>query len=137
MTATVLAEICAQAGIPDGVVNVVHGFGKDSAGEAIARHPGIGAIAFTGETTTGKAIMQAASTNLKKISFELGGKNPNIVFADASLDEAVDAAARAAFLNQGEICLCGSRLYVQKQIYDPFVEKLLAKSKEQVVGDPV
>ena len=137
MTATVLAEICLQAGVPEGVVNVVHGFGKDSAGEAIARHPGIGAIAFTGETTTGKAIMQAASTNLKKVSFELGGKNPNIVFADTNLDEVVDAAARAAFLNQGEICLCGSRLYVQKPIYDTFMEKLIAKSKDHVVGDPL
>ena len=137
MTATVLAEICVQAGIPEGVVNVVHGFGKNSAGEAIASHPGIGAVAFTGETTTGKAIMQAASTTLKKVSFELGGKNPNIVFADTNLDEVVDAAARAAFLNQGEICLCGSRLYVQKQIYEPFMEKFLAKSKEHVVGDPL
>jgi len=137
MTATVLAEICAQAGVPDGVVNVVHGFGKDSAGEAIARHPGIGAVAFTGETTTGKAIMQAASANLKKISFELGGKNPNIVFADANLDEAVDASARAAFLNQGEICLCGTRTYVQKPVYDSFMAKFVEKSKEHVVGDPL
>ncbi|HTZ51079.1 MAG TPA: aldehyde dehydrogenase [Spirochaetia bacterium] len=137
MTATVLAEICAQAGVPDGVVNVVHGFGKDSAGEAIARHPGIGAIAFTGETTTGKAIMQAASTNLKKVSFELGGKNPFIVFADAAMDEAVDAAARAAFLNQGEICLCGSRTYVQRSVYEAFMEKFIAKSREHVVGDPM
>jgi aminomuconate-semialdehyde/2-hydroxymuconate-6-semialdehyde dehydrogenase len=137
MTATVLMEICAEAGIPDGVVNVVHGFGKDSAGEAIARHPGIGALAFTGETTTGKAIMQAASANLKKVSFELGGKNPNIVFADTNLDEVVDAAARAAFLNQGEICLCGSRTYVQRQIYDAFMDKFLAKAKEHVVGDPL
>jgi aminomuconate-semialdehyde/2-hydroxymuconate-6-semialdehyde dehydrogenase len=137
MTATLLAEICVQAGVPEGVVNVVHGFGKDSAGEAIAGHPGIGAVAFTGETTTGKAIMQAASRNLKKVSFELGGKNPNIVFADTSLDEVVDAAARAAFLNQGEICLCGSRLYLQKPIYEPFMEKFLAKAKEHVVGDPL
>ena len=137
MTATVLAEICAQAGVPDGVVNVVHGFGKDSAGEAIARHPGIGAIAFTGETTTGTAIMQAAVATLKKVSFELGGKNPNIVFADANLDEVVDASARAAFLNQGEICLCGSRTYVQRQVYDSFMEKFVAKSREHVVGDPL
>ncbi len=137
MTATVLAEICAEAGVPDGVVNVVHGFGKDSAGEAIAKHPGIGAVAFTGETTTGKAIMQAASGNLKKVSFELGGKNPNIVFADSAMDEVVDATVRASFLNQGEICLSGSRAYVQRPIYDQFMEKLLAKTKEQVVGDPL
>ncbi len=137
MTATVLAEICAEAGLPDGVVNVVHGFGKDSAGEAIAKHPGIGAVAFTGETTTGKAIMQAASGNLKKVSFELGGKNPNIAFSDCSIDEVVDATVRASFLNQGEICLSGSRAYVQRPIYDQFMEKLLGKTKEQVVGDPL
>jgi len=137
MTATVLAEICAQAGVPDGVVNVVHGFGRDSAGEAIARHPGIGAVSFTGETTTGMHIMQAASGNLKKISFELGGKNPNIVFADCVVDEVVDATVRASFLNQGEICLSGSRAYVQRPIYDQFMEKFLAKTREQVVGDPL
>jgi len=136
-TATVLAEICAQAGVPDGVVNVVHGFGKDSAGEAIARHAGIGAIAFTGETTTGKAIMQAAAANLKKLSLELGGKNPNIIFADVNLDEVAEVAARAAFLNQGEICLCGSRVYVQRPIYDAFVERLVARAREHVVGDPL
>jgi aminomuconate-semialdehyde/2-hydroxymuconate-6-semialdehyde dehydrogenase len=137
MTATVLAEICAEAGVPDGVVNVVHGFGKDSAGEAIAKHPGIGAVAFTGETGTGKAIMQSASANLKKLSFELGGKNPNIVFADCSMDEVVDATVRASFLNQGEICLSGSRAYIQRPIYDQFMEKLLAKTRDQVVGDPL
>ena len=81
--------------------------------------------------------MQAASTNLKKISFELGGKNPNIVFEDANLDEVVDASARAAFLNQREICLCGSRTYVQRKIYDAYLEKFIAKSKEHVVGDPL
>lgn len=137
MTATVLAEICAQAGIPNGVVNVVHGFGRHSAGEAIARHPGIGAISFTGETTTGTSIMQAASGNLKKVSFELGGKNPNIVFADSGVDEVVEATVRASFLNQGEICLSGSRVYVQHPIYDQFMEKFLAKTREQVVGDPL
>lgn len=136
-TATVLAGICAEAGVPDGVVNVVHGFGKDSAGEAVARHPGIGAVAFTGETTTGRAIMQSASANLKKVSFELGGKNPNIVFADCALDEVVEATVRAGFLNQGEICLSGSRAYIQRPIYDQFMEKLLAKTKEQIVGDPL
>jgi aminomuconate-semialdehyde/2-hydroxymuconate-6-semialdehyde dehydrogenase len=137
MTATVLAEICAQAGVPDGVVNVVHGFGKDSAGEAIARHPRIGAVSFTGETTTGAHIMQAAAANLKKVSFELGGKNPNIVFSDCNLDEVVDATVRASFLNQGEICLSGSRLYVQRPLYDQFMEKFIAKTREQVVGDPL
>lgn len=137
MTATVLAEICAQAGVPDGVVNVVHGFGKNSAGEAIARHPRIGAISFTGETTTGTHIMQAAAANLKKVSFELGGKNPNIVFSDCNLDEVVDATVRASFLNQGEICLSGSRLYVQRPLYDQFMEKFIAKTREQVVGDPL
>jgi aminomuconate-semialdehyde/2-hydroxymuconate-6-semialdehyde dehydrogenase len=137
MTATVLAEICKQAGLPDGVVNVVHGSGANSVGEAIAKHPGIGALAFTGESTTGKHIMKAASGNLKKLSFELGGKNPTIVFADCNLDEVADTAVRASFLNQGEICLSGSRTYVQRPIYDQFMEKFLARTHEQVVGDPL
>jgi aminomuconate-semialdehyde/2-hydroxymuconate-6-semialdehyde dehydrogenase len=137
MTASVLAEICTEAGVPDGVVNVVHGFGKDGAGEAISRHPGIGAISFTGETTTGTHIMQAAAGNLKKVSFELGGKNPTIVFADCAIDEAVDAAVRASFLNQGEICLSGSRAYIQRPIYEKFLERFVAKTKAQVTGDPL
>jgi aminomuconate-semialdehyde/2-hydroxymuconate-6-semialdehyde dehydrogenase len=119
------------------VVNVVHGSGANSVGEAIAKHPGIGALAFTGESTTGKHIMKAASGNLKKLSFELGGKNPTIIFADCNLDEVADTAVRASFLNQGEICLSGSRTYVQRSIYDQFMEKFLAKTREQVVGDPL
>ncbi len=136
MTATVLAAICQLAGIPDGVVNVVHGFGPGSAGEAIARHPGIGALAFTGETTTGKRIMEAAAGNLKKVSFELGGKDPNIAFADCNVEEVVDATVRASFLNQGEICLSGSRAYVQRPIFEQFMQRFLAKTGQQVVGDP-
>jgi aminomuconate-semialdehyde/2-hydroxymuconate-6-semialdehyde dehydrogenase len=137
LTATLLAGILQEAGIPDGVVNVVHGFGPGSAGEAIARHPGIGAVAFTGETTTGKHIMQAAAGNLKKLSFELGGKNPNIIFADSNLEEVVDTTIRSSFINQGEVCLCGSRVYVEKPVYEQFLEKFTAKTREQRVGDPL
>ncbi len=137
ITATLLAGILQEAGIPDGVVNVVHGFGAGSAGEAIARHPGIGAVAFTGETTTGKHIMQAAAANLKKLSFELGGKNPNIIFADSNLEEVVDTTIRSSFINQGEVCLCGSRVYVQKPVYEQFLERFTAKTREQRVGDPL
>jgi aminomuconate-semialdehyde/2-hydroxymuconate-6-semialdehyde dehydrogenase len=137
LTATLLAGILQEAGIPDGVVNVVHGFGPGSAGEAIARHPGIGAVAFTGETTTGKHIMQAAAGNLKKLSFELGGKNPNIIFADSNLEEVVDTTIRSSFINQGEVCLCGSRVYVEKPVYEQFLERFTAKTREQRVGDPL
>src|SRR5699024_3783494 len=136
MTATVLAQICSDAGVPDGVVNLVHGFGPNSAGGAISEHPDISAIAFTGETRTGTAIMKSAANSLKKVSFEMGGKNPNIVFADSDLDEVVETTIKSSFINQGEVCFCGSRIYVEESIYDAFVEKLTAKTKELKVGDP-
>lgn len=135
-TATLLVEICQQAGVPDGVVNLVHGFGPGSAGEAISEHPDVDAITFTGETTTGKAIMKAAANSLKKLSYELGGKNPNIIFADADLDEVVDTTLKSSFINQGEVCLCGSRIYVERPAYEAFLEKFVAKTKEMKVGDP-
>ena len=134
MTATVLAEICSDAGIPDGVVNLVQGFGD--AGAAITSHPDVDAVAFTGETTTGTAIMKAAAPTLKKLSFELGGKNPNVIFADADLDEAIATTMRSSFLNQGEVCLCGSRIYVERPIYDRFLEKFVEKTKALKVGNP-
>src|SRR5262249_25514739 len=112
-TAYLLCHIMQEAGVPPGVFNVVHGYGANSAGEALTRHPDVSCISFTGETTTGKAIMSAASQTLKKVSFELGGKGATIIFEDADLHEAVPIALRAAFRNQGEICLAGSRLYVQ------------------------
>jgi aminomuconate-semialdehyde/2-hydroxymuconate-6-semialdehyde dehydrogenase len=136
MTATLLGEICRDAGVPDGVVNIVHGFGPNSAGSALTEHPDVDAISFTGETTTGKVIMAAASKTLKRLSYELGGKNPNIIFADSDLDEVIETTMKSSFINQGEVCLCGSRIYVQRPIYEQFVEKFLAKTKELVVGDP-
>jgi aminomuconate-semialdehyde/2-hydroxymuconate-6-semialdehyde dehydrogenase len=136
MTATVLAEICRDAGVPDGVVNLVHGFGPDSAGSALVEHPDVNAISFTGETTTGKIIMASAAKTLKRLSFELGGKNPNIIFADSNLDEVIETTMKSSFVNQGEVCLCGSRIYVERSAYDAFMEKFVAKTKEMVVGDP-
>ncbi|HZG73928.1 MAG TPA: aldehyde dehydrogenase [Chondromyces sp.] len=137
LTATVLGEICRDAGVPDGVVNIVHGFGPNSAGAALSEHPDVDAISFTGETTTGKVIMKAAASTLKKLSYELGGKNPNIIFADADLDEVVETTIKSSFANQGEVCMCGSRIYVERAAYDAFLEKFVAKTKELVVGDPL
>ncbi|MFJ7826968.1 aldehyde dehydrogenase [Psychrobacillus sp. NPDC096623] len=134
MTATVLAQICTDAGVPEGVVNLVHGMGET--GAAITSHEDVDAIAFTGETITGSAIMKAAAPTLKKLSFELGGKNPNIIFADADLDDTIETTLKSSFINQGEVCLCGSRIYVERSIYDEFLEKFAAKAKELKVGDP-
>lgn len=136
MTATLLGEICKEAGLPDGVVNIVNGAGR-TVGEAMSEHPDIRAIAFTGETTTGKSIMRAGAASLKRVSFELGGKNPNIVFADCDLDEVVETSLRSSFINQGAVCLCGSRIYVQRPIYDEFLAKFIARTRQQIVGDPL
>lgn len=135
MTATVLAQICSEAGVPDGVVNMVHGFGETGAG--ITSHPDVDAIAFTGETVTGSSIMKAAAPTLKKLSFELGGKNPNIIFADADLEDVIETTLRSSFINQGEVCLCGSRIYVERPIYDEFLEKFVAATKKLKVGNPL
>src|SRR6202020_655891 len=102
----------------DGAFNVVHGFGPNSAGAFLASHPGVRAITFTGETQTGAAIMKAAAPTVKALSFELGGKNPAIVFADADLHEAIEGLARAAFLNTGQVCLAPERIYVERPIFD-------------------
>lgn len=136
LTATLLGQICKDAGIPDGVVNLVHGFGPDSAGSALTEHPDVNGISFTGETTTGKIIMSAASKTLKRLSYELGGKNPNVIFADSNLDEVIETTMKSSFINQGEVCLCGSRIYVERSAYESFLEKFAAKTKELVVGDP-
>ncbi|GGG01104.1 aldehyde dehydrogenase [Paenibacillus abyssi] len=136
MTATILGQICKDAGVPDGVVNIVHGFGPNSAGAALTEHPDVNAISFTGETTTGKIIMQAASKTLKRLSYELGGKNPNLIFADADLDEVIETTLKSSFVNQGEVCLCGSRIYVQRPVYEAFLDKFVTKTKELKVGDP-
>lgn len=136
-TAALLGEVCNEAGIPPGVYNVVQGLGPDSAGSALSEHPDVNAITFTGETGTGKIIMKAAANSLKKLSFELGGKNPNIVFADADLDDALNVTLRSSFANQGEVCLSGSRIYVERPLYQRFVDGLLEKTRTHVkVGDP-
>lgn len=136
-TAALLGEVFNEAGVPPGVYNVVHGLGPDSAGSALSEHPDVDAITFTGETTTGKIIMRAAAASLKKLSFELGGKNPNIVFADADLEEALTTTLRSSFANQGEVCLSGSRIYVERPVYQRFVDGLIEKTRTQVkVGDP-
>jgi aminomuconate-semialdehyde/2-hydroxymuconate-6-semialdehyde dehydrogenase len=136
-TAYLLADIVREAGLPPGVFNIVQGFGADGAGEALTRHPLVRSISFTGETGTGKAIMAAASATLKRVSFELGGKGANILFADADLGEAIPTAIRAAFRNQGEICLAGSRLFVQEKIVDQVVEQIVDRARQIKVGDPL
>jgi len=135
MTATKLMEIIKEAGVPDGVVNLVHGFGP-GAGSAINKHPDIAGIGFIGQVSTGARIMQEAAPTLKKLSFELGGKNPNIIFADVDIDEVVAGTIRSSFTNQGEVCVSGSRIYVERPIFDEFVEKFAAKTRELKVGDP-
>ncbi|MHC4138875.1 MAG: aldehyde dehydrogenase family protein [Planctomycetota bacterium] len=135
LTALRLGEICQEAGLPDGVLNIVPGYGP-TAGAALAEHMDVDKIAFTGAHTTGRIIMQAASKNLKRISLELGGKSPNIVFADSDIDNAVAGAMTGIFLNQGEVCCAGSRLFLEKSIHDEFVEKLSNKAADMRVGNP-
>lgn len=137
-TASLLGEVMQEVGIPNGVYNVVQGFGPDSAGSALTEHPGVNAITFTGETTTGMTIMRAAAGSLKRLSFELGGKNPNIIFADCDLEAALDGTMRSSFANQGEVCLAGSRIYVERPIFERFLEGLLHRIRTQVkIGDPM
>ncbi len=136
-TATLLGEVMREAGVPDGVYNVVHGFGPGSAGEWLTRHPGVDAITFTGETRTGSAIMKAAADGVRAVSFELGGKNPGLVFADCDFDRAVDDTARAIFLNSGQICLQAERLYVERPIFARFAAALAAKAAGLRPGDPL
>ncbi|WP_394238182.1 aldehyde dehydrogenase [Niallia oryzisoli] len=134
-TATVIGEICKEAGVPDGVVNIVNGSGG-VVGTALTEHKDVDAITFTGETLTGQTIMKSAANTLKKLSYELGGKNPNIIFADSDLDEVIETTLKSSFINQGEVCLCGSRIYVERSAYDQFIGKFVAKTKELIVGDP-
>jgi len=136
LTALALAEISAEAGLPEGVLNVVPGFGP-TAGAALVRHPEVDGISFTGEYVTGQEIMKNAAPTLKRISFELGGKSANIVFADADLDEASDFACDGIFFNQGEVCCAGSRLFVEEKIRKPFMERVLEKAKDWQPGDPL
>ena len=136
VTAFMLAEICREVGLPRGVLNIVHGRGP-SVGSAIAQHPEIPALSFTGSTATGADIAKNAAPLFKKVALEMGGKNPNIVFADADLEEAVSAGLRASFTNQGEICLSGSRIFVEQDLYGPFVETFIARAARLRVGDPL
>ena len=136
LSALAVAKLAQEAGFPDGVINVVPGFGP-TAGAALSSHMDVDKIAFTGEHTTGQIIMEAAArSNLKRVSLELGGKSPNIVFADADIDAAVDGSWFGLFFNQGQCCCAGSRLFVEESIHDLFVEKMVAKVKSQKVGDP-
>jgi aldehyde dehydrogenase (NAD+) len=136
LTALRVAALAQEAGFPDGVLNVVPGYGP-TAGAALTSHADVDKIAFTGEHTTGQIIMEAAAkSNLKRVSLELGGKSPNVVFADADLDAAVEGAYFGLFFNQGQCCCAGSRLFVEEKIHDQFVEKILKKAKSQRVGDP-
>jgi len=135
VTAWMLGELCEAAGLPPGVLNIVHGTGA-RAGAALVQHPDVPTISFTGSTAVGKWIAQAAGAMFKRVSLELGGKNASIVFADADLDVAIATGARAAFLNQGQVCLCGSRIFVERAIYEPFTRGLVAAAKAMAVGDP-
>ena len=135
MTAYLFSKICIESGLPKGVLNIVHGLGS-KVGDPLTTHPDIPVVSFTGGTATGKHIAAVTAPMFKKLSLELGGKNPNIIFADADFEKAVSMATRAAFTNQGQICLCGSRLFVQEEIYEDFKKALIAKTKLLRVGDP-
>jgi len=135
-TATLLGEVMNKVGVPKGVYNVVHGFGPNSAGEFLTRHPGIAAITFTGETRTGTAIMKAAAERTRAVSMELGGKNAGIVFADADFEAAVDGIARASFANTGQVCLGTERVYVERKIFDKFVPALAKAAEAMKIGRP-
>lgn len=136
MTACLLGQLLDKAGLPAGVLNIVQGLGH-KVGSAITSHPKISAISFTGGTVTGAAVAKAAAPQFKKLSLELGGKNPNIVFDDADLDEAIPTTLRSSFANQGQICLCGARILVAESLHDEFVERLVAGARALRVGDPL
>jgi phenylacetaldehyde dehydrogenase len=134
LTAMRLAEICQEAGVPDGVVNIVNGYGE-TAGAALAAHPGVDKIAFTGSTEVGRLIVKASVGNLKRVSLELGGKSPVVVFPDADLGKAIQGAATAGFLLQGQNCVCGSRVFVHEKIAQEFSAGLAAAARAMPIGD--
>jgi len=136
LTALRLAELCAEAGVPEGVVNVVTGPGG-VVGEALAAHPGVSKISFTGETTTGAKITRAAAATVKRVSLELGGKSPNVIFDDADIDLCAEKSVFSVFSNAGQDCCARSRAIVQRKVYDQFLEKFIARTKRLVVGDPL
>ena len=135
MTAFLLSELCIEAGLPKGVLNIVHGLGP-KVGQAISEHPDIPLISFTGGTATGKQIAATAAPMFKKLSLELGGKNPNIIFADCNFEEALKTTVHSSFANQGQICLCGSRVFIERPIYEKFKKALIDKTNALKVGDP-
>jgi len=135
MTAYLLSQVCQEAGLPDGVLNIVHGTGP-RAGEAIVTHPEIKAISFTGGTATGAHIASITAPRFLKTSLELGGKNPTIVFADADYNDALSTSVKAAFANQGQICLCGSRVYIERSIYEQFRDDFVSKASTLKPADP-
>jgi aminomuconate-semialdehyde/2-hydroxymuconate-6-semialdehyde dehydrogenase len=135
-TATLLAEVMAEVGVPRGVFNLVHGFGEGSTGEFVTSHPGVNAITFTGESRTGAAIMKACAPSVRPVSFELGGKNAAIIFADCDFDATVQGMADAVFLNTGQVCLCAERVYVERPIFDRFVSALKQKAESLRAGWP-
>lgn len=134
-TAFLLAEICSEAGLPKGVLNIVHGLGS-TAGHAIVEHPHIKAISFTGGTDTGKTIARIAAPMFKKLSLELGGKNPNIIFADCDYEKMLSTTLKSSFSNQGQICLCGSRIFVEASIFEKFKTDFIARVSQLIVGHP-
>lgn len=135
MTASLLGDICNKAGLPPGVLNIVHGLGP-KAGEAIVSHPKIKAISFTGGTKTGEHIARTTAPMFKKLSLELGGKNPNVIFADCNYDKMLAVTVRSSFANQGQICLCGSRIFVEKSIFERFKKDFIAKTQALKIGNP-
>jgi aminomuconate-semialdehyde/2-hydroxymuconate-6-semialdehyde dehydrogenase len=136
MSAAMLGPLFAEAGLPPGVVNIVHGLGGE-VGEALVRHPSVPLISFTGGTATGQRILASSAPLIKKLSLELGGKNATLVFADADFEKAMGTIVRSAFLNQGEICLCGSRIIVEKSLYVKFVDEFVKRTRILKVGDPL
>ncbi|MFI5144361.1 MAG: aldehyde dehydrogenase [Ignavibacteria bacterium] len=136
MTAYLLSEICIEAGLPPGVLNIVHGYGK-KAGKSITAHKDVKAITFTGGTKTGADIASIAAPMFKKLSLELGGKNPNIIFADCNYEAMLESTIRSSFSNQGEICFCGSRIFVEKSLYNKFKKDFVERTKKLAVGDPL
>src|SRR5437016_8506940 len=136
MTAYMLCELVREAGLPNGVLNVVNGTGPN-VGVAITAHPKINTISFTGGTVTGRKVAEACAPLFKKVSLELGGKNPNIIFADADLDAAITGSVRSSFANQGQVCLCGSRVFVERSAYKDFVDRFVEKASQLKSGDPL
>ncbi len=136
MTAHLLSKLCIEAGLPAGVLNIVHGLGP-KVGAAIVGHRDVKAISFTGGTKTGEEIARTAAPMFKKLSLELGGKNPNVIFADCNYDDMLETTVRSSFANQGQICLCGSRIFVERPIYERFKNDLVARAMEMNIGDPL